>query len=376
MPTPTHCHPTGVLGPHELDVPPVPGYGISTFVPSGHKRGVVVFLHGLTGPGATFPLPVQDFTGPILPSYLLTLCNDLKSDGWIVISPIYAEDGYVTGNATEGVWQDLNADAGHGSRYLAQVLRWWDHVVDYCTATYRTAAGLPRPIVPFGPSWGGFHAIQIAANRSGTIAAYGAHVPAMSLAAINPIFTPGFNFNQSPVSVGISGTPTLPASTMPTTASPITAGFAPSGSFVIYSGTIWEQLIAYTGLTSSSFTGCTGGRATTLPSGCTAQQTMFSSGLDIPLTALNPGAGNVLATIPGIIGWETGDTVVGYGLTQALYNAAQTAGANVTSYAVGTPSSPAGEHQISLADAQEYSNFSGGTGWFQTTVDPLCPLVA
>ena len=154
---------------------------------SGLRRGVVVFIHGLGGgtPPA-IPIPIVDIPTGILPQYMLTLANSLTADGWVVIQPPYSDDFHVVSNP-QGVYNDVNSDAGHGSQYLTQTLHWWDHVIAYIKATYGN-----WPVTMIGWSWGGWHALQIAANRMSTLTAYVVHHPVTILSNLAVNYPPDF----------------------------------------------------------------------------------------------------------------------------------------------------------------------------------------
>lgn len=184
----THCLPGGVLGTGELPVPNVSRALMSVLEPSpGSRRGVVVMLHGLTLQ-IVDSVPVYIDVGGFTPIKWLTLANALVADGWVVIQPQYADNMYV-GLPQVGLFGDVSNDAGHGSRYLAQTLHWWDHVVAWIKANYGN-----WPIVPFGFSWGGWHAFQIAANRTSTIIAYATHHAATVLSAVPAAVTSPVDF--------------------------------------------------------------------------------------------------------------------------------------------------------------------------------------
>lgn len=269
----THCLPSGALGASELPVPNVSAATMSLMVPAGSKRGVVVLLHGLSSAIASTPYAIVD-QGGILPVKFLTFATALVADGWIVAYPVYAED-VAPGVPCLALQADISADAGHGARYLAQMLHWWDHVVAWVQATYGA-----WPIVPFGMSWGGWHALQIAANRSSTIVAYGAHAPVALLSGLSTAFS-----------------------------------------------------------TPADFTA------------------VNTTGLDTTAAMLNAVA------VPGILGWGTSDSAVGFTNQQAIYTAAHAAGAPITSNAT------ADNHELLSADVTTY------TAWFTATVDPLAPAV-
>lgn len=68
------------------------------------------------------------------------------------------------------------------------------------------------------------------------------------------------------MSVLSTGAQTLPTATLNTATSPITAGFATSGTLQVATSTNGWQTVTYTGTTAGSFTGCSGGVGT-VPTG-------------------------------------------------------------------------------------------------------------
>lgn len=184
----THCLPSGVLGTGELPVPNVSAANMSSLTPSvGSRRGVVVMLHGMTIKVAD-TVPIFGDLGGVQPILWLSLANALVADGWVVIQPQFA-DNFYPGAPPAGLFGDVSNDAGHGSRYLAQTLHWWDHVVSWIASNYGV-----WPIVPLGFSWGGWHSLQIAAGRPSTITAYVAHHPATVLSAVPAAVTTPTDF--------------------------------------------------------------------------------------------------------------------------------------------------------------------------------------
>jgi hypothetical protein len=179
----THCLPTGSLGTGELGVPATPGPVVPQAPVSGSKRGLIVLLHGITATTSAFPCDIiEDLTGAT-PTLWQTLATDLTNDHWVVIMPIFAEDGPPDGNSVSALRNDISNDAGNGARYLRNMLHWWDHVVDWAAVAYPS-----YPLVPLGVSWGGWHAIKIASQRTSTITGYVAHVPVTVVSAVSTIF--------------------------------------------------------------------------------------------------------------------------------------------------------------------------------------------
>lgn len=361
-PVATHCLPSGSLGTGQLPVPAFPGPGSSILTPGGSKRGVVVLMHGMLTVDNQFPYPLQDVVG-VLPELYNTLATNLQGDGWVVIWPSLIGDNYLTAQS-HGLLGDISNDAGFGSRYANSVWSlWWDHALSYLNANY---PGFP--VVPFGVSTGGLQAYLVAINRTSSIAAYGAHVPNLLMWAVQKT---GVNFNLSPttwaLASGMNGL-TLPQSTVTVTTS--TTG-APSSGCIVIAANPNTQIIRYTGVSGSTFTGCTGGDGvSTLSTGGQVSQSSSSSGLDIAMTALNAlGNGQQGTVPPGFVGWETSDSIVGFANPQTLYNTANGASAPVTSFAGSV------DHALDTAAVNAICNAAHNAGWFPATVDPLCPAV-
>lgn len=185
----THCLPNGVLGTSELPVPQISLATMSQMVPAGAKRGVVVWLHGIF-PSAQ-PVPVPLVNG--LANAIGTLTGLLVADGWVVLQPIHQEDlaHPVTFPASPsyGIQLDIGSDSGHGTRYVASAGNTFDHIIAWIHANYGV-----WPIVPFGVSWGGWHALQYAVARTSQIIAYGAHCSVTNLQDLNTGFTTPANW--------------------------------------------------------------------------------------------------------------------------------------------------------------------------------------
>ncbi len=339
----THCLPTGSLGTFEIPVIQVPGGG-TVLEPVGSKRGVVVLLHGLQLiNNSSFPVTLIDNSV----DQLLTFANDLVADGWVVLFPGMMGDNNVL-SQDNAIFNDISNDTGHGSRLLSNTMHWWDHVVDWVSMNYGSL-----PIVPFGISWGGWHALQIGINRTSSILAYGANTPVTQLWTL-----PFFNLYDKPPKVSYTldssmNNQNLPQSTI--TVNESISGAASSGSLVVVTSS-GNQFVYYTGKSGKSFTGCTGGFGTdTMSSNGSVTQSTFTSGLDISPTALNG-----VTTIPGYVTWETGDLVVGYANTQVLYNTATAAGIQLTNNVI-----TGGGHNLLATEV------SAAMNWFTSIVDNL-----
>lgn len=155
-------------------------------VPGGSKRGVVILFQGLkSGTPPVIPVPIADIIVPfVVESLQLTLTNKLVADGWVVIFPpdasCFSDASPHAGNPSFGIFNDVNTDAGNGSRLKAQSLHWWDHLVVWIKTNYGA-----WPLVPFGSSWGGWFAYTVAANRTADITAYGGHCGVTILSDVN-----------------------------------------------------------------------------------------------------------------------------------------------------------------------------------------------
>jgi pimeloyl-ACP methyl ester carboxylesterase len=338
----THCLPTGSLGAGQIPCPNFPGPSRVLNVTSGSRRGVLVMLHGLGG-SLQYPYPLSDITGFVNTLYL-TLAQDLQAEGWVVV--FADEPGDASGLGQEGaVSADFANDAGHGSRVAATTGWLGTHAGLSLAKNY---PGVPAGLL--GISWGGFNALQMLSQFPSLWSIYCLHVPALTPWTVQ---VSGLSWDGSPnvtgqIAASMSGV-TLPQAIITLRAS--TSTFAASGQLVI--GATTPQIVYYTGLSGSTFTGCTGGdSATTLAGTETVTQSSYTSGCDNSISTLaslpNGAQGRLM---PGFVGWETGDVIVGFGATQAMFNAANAASQPVTSYA-GT-----GVHGLSSTDVTNIMNW-------------------
>lgn len=176
----THCLPNGSLGTGEMPCVGLSGRVsvVSTASP-GSRRGIVLLMDGII-PVPKIPVPFKDVANA---NYWLTFANNLAGQGWVVIQPTYPSH-LGTPSMTEGMYNDIINDSGHGLRLKNNtVIRWWDHMLQWIKTNY----GANFPVVTFGMSWGGWHSLQIAANRTSSIVAYGAHCPVTILSKVNVI---------------------------------------------------------------------------------------------------------------------------------------------------------------------------------------------
>ena len=202
----THCLPSGSLGTSEISVSNLSSANISTMTPAGAKRGVFVFIHGISVGSVPIPMGFDDTA-----IYKAgTFATALAADGWICLQ-VALPEVLQPGLPTQAIYNDVNADTGHGSRHLATKLHWWDHIVKYIRATYNPL----MPIVPFGISWGGWHTMNIIANRPTDCIAYIAHVSVVKLSGIassitTPVDFTGLNSTGLDSSAHILDSTTIP----------------------------------------------------------------------------------------------------------------------------------------------------------------------
>jgi hypothetical protein len=191
----THCLPSGALGTSEIPVCNVDTGNTTIYLPTGgignsKIRGIVVSMHGLPTTNQPIPPVVSaDVQQTAFDSYGASFRTMLVNDGWAYLCVPYPEDFYV-GVGSQAIYNDISSDSGHGSRYLAMTLHWWDHVVNFIHTTYGN-----WPIVATGESWGGWHTLQVAAGRQSTIVGYSADVPATIISNANTAFTTPVNFS-------------------------------------------------------------------------------------------------------------------------------------------------------------------------------------
>jgi hypothetical protein len=189
----THCWPNGSANPPTTVIPA--GLNLATNIaPTGTLKGVMVYLHGGSTVGTIgfFPFGIAD-GGGFLPIRALTLANTIAATGWRVIAPIMPADAYSPGGGLQLIYNDINGDAGHGSRLVATHLEWWDHIVWYIQKNISASV----PIVPVGLSWGGYVTMQVAIGRTSTIGGYVSHHGASILADTNPVYTPNVIFSNT-----------------------------------------------------------------------------------------------------------------------------------------------------------------------------------
>jgi hypothetical protein len=178
---------------------------------------------------ASFPGTPSDPVS-FLPGFTNLFFQLLLNDGWAIMAYTYPEvagpmTGYplnpVGGNAqsntrgpSQGLWWDIENDPGNGARYLNTTALMFDKIVSYCNALLNPVVSgaknyyTPVPIVPWGFSWGGWHALQFAAQRWQNIVGYAIHNPATVLSwtgSVNTdwVYNPSFSgMNTSGLDLG------------------------------------------------------------------------------------------------------------------------------------------------------------------------------
>jgi hypothetical protein len=344
----THCLPTGSLGTAELPVPNLTAstiYTIPATTGAGNRRGVVVSIHGLQGHPTVPEIPSGEY---------LTFLNDLAADGWTILNPPLAEDFY-PGLGYVGVYNDINNDGTVGARYLNQMLRWWDHMVLYTNANYPG-----WPVVAFGGSWGGWHTIQLAANRAYTILAYGSVFPVAQLENLNPLISPGTDYGL----LNTSGFD-LTASMLNSTILPGVIGYGTGDNIVGYSGTTTVD------------TGSNGVAASAVTTLNIVSNTGLLVGPRVTVTGLTGGTGRATFAFTGIgAGTLTGVTLVSGSGTLSTGNPVTQ---SVTAAVIAAQQAAQPSHQVTahVTADNHLSPFDTTfySGWFTSTVDPLAPKI-
>ena len=357
----THCLPTGALGTGEIPVCNVGRASVSINRPGGLVRGVVVSMHGLSvSPAVTpQPLPTANITIPAFNDYSFQLMNSLTADHWIYMPVNMPEDFWsLQGGGSRAIFEDINLDAGNGSRFLAATLHWWDHIVDYININI--AAGIP--IIALGGSGGGWHTIKIASNRQTTLGGYACYIPACIFPNISPLFLPGIPFNTIDCDGMEISTHDLDAVTIP--------GLISYGTNDEVVGWAAQNVASgSSGVSVSSFTGSGSLHITTT--------TGITNGPSVTVTGLAGGTGQAVISFTGITtgtpGTLTGcKTTFGSGTlttglpciqnnTNGLIFSADFNGQPVTRLATSD------FHELTSSTATSISN------WFASTLDPLFP---
>lgn len=286
----------------------------------------------------------------------------LNNAGWIVASVLYPEQYALTTGAF-GQWNDMLNDAGFGSRYKMTLLRWYPHIEDY----FHRKFGWTIPLVPFGASSGGFHALLWAINRQAQLLGYMSAFPATLWSNPSTAFTTPINFGPAVV----SGLAALPNGT-----SGLDLGPTDLNAVTIPGMVGWGTSDTAVGFSQTTVAaGSAGANVAALPSGnlFVADETKVNAG---PLIQVATSAGTAWLSFASKTAGElsgctllagsgtvsTGGAVV-QSLTDAVTAAAITAGRPVTRYSDG------GQHSLTVADANAFA------AWVISTLNPLAPAV-
>jgi hypothetical protein len=344
-----------------VSVVPGTSFTMDTF-PTGSGTSVVV--------GANNNVPFFGVNGGFAFTQLL------NNDGWVVITPPYMEDEYLTIPCL-GVQNDMVHDSGFGARYLASTLLWFDHVRQFVNDHFGY-----WPIVPTGASWGGSHALQWAIHQPSQIAAFMACLPATLLENASVAFTQPSNFapfNQTANGVSLAGVPNGLSGWDfgPTDLSGLTVPGA-----VVY-GTIdsaagWGSTTLAAGNTTdvSTFAGSgtlavvDGTKIVAGGSSGILCQVATSNGIAfIGVGSVSGNNLNGLTTLHGS-GVPTTGGAVNQSLTdQLITNAAAGKVTRMPNGTYGTITGSAQPHFFNLNDAQALAQ------WLAAVVDPNCPAV-
>ena len=254
----THCRPTGALAADEIPVCNVSKAGTSVIFPSGLARGVMVFLHGLSGNREPVPpgLPTANTSDVTGHHYDFQFMQSVVADGWIYITFPYPEDYYSLDTGAHAVYNSISSDPNHGSIYINNTtMLWWDHVVRFIQRVY---GGPTVPIIVAGGSWGGWHTLQIVSRKKTRVAArvgdnyvdagYCAFIPATFFENISPGFTAPLDYSVLNAS-GLA----IPVSALDSVDTPGAIGSGQADEAVGWSGTTVTS--GSNGVDTSTFTG-------------------------------------------------------------------------------------------------------------------------
>lgn len=352
----THCNweSGGVLGTGEMPVPNVSAANSTTQIPAGglggnHVRGVIVYLHGLTETVGPVPYPVPSSTTAGFANDIQAFATSVVSDGWIFFGPSYSDDFYKL-QGCMGVQNDLSNDTNNGLRYLTNMLKWWDHVVNYCYMTF----GYGIPIIPFGFSWGAWHVLQIISNDVLTKKCMGyiAHCPATILANAAPNYT-------SPAAYGAfnTGGLDLTATQLANVTVPGTIGYGTNDAAVGY-GCVTAIGSASAGVNVTGI----------LPLFTVGSNTGFVIGAGFTMTGLTGGSSGGRATFStlttsGSTGIEPKALLFGSGTTVTGNPVIQSFTSAIIASAGGTctANSTADHHEFTATDASTYASYVAST---------------
>lgn len=155
--------PNGQLAPQVQPANMVPSTWARYGPAVGSRRGRVYMCHGITSsPSASF--------GPQGSNAQYTVTQNLVADGWEPILVSYAEDFQPAPGLPAQL--DLRDDPLLGQRWLNTTLFCFDTLKAEVEAAYGAI-----PSVVLGVSWGGWHTLQIAANRWSELIGFVAHAP-------------------------------------------------------------------------------------------------------------------------------------------------------------------------------------------------------
>jgi hypothetical protein len=284
----THCLPSGSLGTAEIPVSNVGATYLTIVDPGvGNRRGIVVWINGLNVFLATSYAPSIP-NGGSAGTYnrVGDFANTISADGWLFMT-VTVPEAFMNLAGSQAIYNDVANDTGHGSRFVNNIVHWWDHVLQYIAVTY----GAGRPIIVGGGSFGGFKALQILINRQKTVAGCIAHEPATILENVPASFTVTaqafYNLNCSGLDLATNAlTAMSPALTVPAI-----IGYG-TGDFILgYSAT---TVSSGGGTNVNTFTGS---QTLNITDG-----TKIIGGPMVTLTGLSGGSGSCVMTFGSVSG--------------------------------------------------------------------------
>lgn len=368
----THCLPNGSLGTAEIPVSNISVPYLAVVDPgAGNRRGVVVWITGLNVFLTTSYAPaIINGGGTGTYNRVGDFQSAVTTDGWIFIIAQVPE-AFVPIAGSQAIYNDVSNDTGHGSRFVANIYHWWDHIVSYIATTY----GPNRPIVVSGASMGGIKSLQVLINRQSSIVGCIAHEPATLMECIPSSFTlttlPFYNLNNTGLDLATNAlTAASPAITVPTI-----IGYGTNDFVVGYGAT---TVSSGGGTDVSTFVGSqtlniTDG--TKIIAGPLVKLTGLSGGTGTAILTFSAVSGNTLincTTVSGSGSLVNGAPVV-QSNTDAIITNAVNASLPVTRSQDGGMATPI-THEFTGTPSGAGNNAATYAAWIASNIDPTHPI--